>query len=134
MKVIDVVGAVILNESNQVLCALRSKNMSLPGKWEFPGGKVEVGETHKETVKREIREELSCEISVGPLITDCLHDYPNITIRLYTYDAQLISGQPIPHEHERLEWVDIASLADLDWAPADIPTVQRIMGDAANAT
>ncbi|MDF2652440.1 MAG: (deoxy)nucleoside triphosphate pyrophosphohydrolase, partial [Paenibacillus sp.] len=68
MKKIDVVGAVIFNNNNEVLCALRSQTMSLPGLWEFPGGKIEPNETPQECLVREIQEELNCSIQVGDLV------------------------------------------------------------------
>lgn len=133
VKTVEVVGAVIVNDRHEVLCALRSQAMSLAGMWEFPGGKVETGETHQETLMREIREELSCEIAVSEFVTDCLYEYPNLTVHLHTYYARVQSGVPSPQEHERLEWIGYRNLADLNWAPADLPTVQRVMADLAKA-
>lgn len=129
MKRVEVVGAVILNDFNQVLCALRSKDMSLSGMWEFPGGKVETGESHQQTLTREIREELSCEVSAGDFITECLYEYPSITVHLHTYYARLKAGTPIPQEHARLEWVRYTDLEELNWAPADLPTVKKVIAD-----
>ncbi|WP_412678900.1 (deoxy)nucleoside triphosphate pyrophosphohydrolase [Brevibacillus nitrificans] len=126
MKQIDVVGAVIVKEDNKILCALRSQEMSLPGYWEFPGGKIEQGEDPREALIREIKEELSCEVAVGELIEDIIHDYENISVHLITYLATIIHGEPKASEHERLEWVAVNDLERLDWAPADIPTVHKI--------
>lgn len=127
MKKVDVVGAVIINEEGQILCALRSSQMSLPGLWEFPGGKIEQGETPEETLVREIREELECEIEVGEFIADDVYEYPSVAVRLITYFAKVTGGVPIPKEHERLEWVDREELLKLEWAPADIPTIKKLM-------
>lgn len=85
MKQVDVVGAIITNENNEILCALRSKHMSQPGYWEFPGGKIENGEDHKEALVREIKEELLCIIEVGEYITETIYEYPNVKVRLFTY-------------------------------------------------
>ncbi|GGF95227.1 (deoxy)nucleoside triphosphate pyrophosphohydrolase [Paenibacillus abyssi] len=127
MKTVDVVGAVIINEKNEVLCALRSTDMSMPGLWEFPGGKIEPGETPGESLTREIREELNCSIAVGELVADVTHVYPAITVRLMTYKAIIVDGVPKPNEHEKLIWLPLEQLHSLEWAPADIPTVARII-------
>jgi 8-oxo-dGTP diphosphatase len=126
MKQIDVVGAVIVNDRKEVLCALRSQQMSLPGLWEFPGGKIEEGEDPCAALVREIKEELFCDIEVGNLIADIIHEYPAIKVRLITYFAKVTAEVPVATEHERLEWVSKGLLESLDWAPADIPTVKAL--------
>jgi len=128
VKTVDVVGAVILNERNEVLCALRSQRMSLPGLWEFPGGKIEPNEDPRDTLAREIREELHCSIQVGKLVADVHHQYPGIIVHLQTYFAQVVDGQPLATEHEKILWLPLDQLAGLEWAPADIPTVDRLIG------
>jgi len=127
MKQVDVVGAVITNEEGKILCALRSQQMSLPGMWEFPGGKIEQGETPEESLVREIREELECDIKVGEFITDDVYEYPTVAVRLITYFAKVISGTPAPKEHEKLEWVGKEDLMKFEWAPADLPTIRKLM-------
>ncbi len=126
MKKVDVVGAVIMNDRNEVLCALRSQTMSLPGLWEFPGGKIEPGETPERTLVREIQEELDCTIEVGALVADATHEYPNVIVRLLTYEASIIDGTPTPREHEKLIWIPLAQLDSLNWAPADLPTIEEL--------
>lgn len=126
MKQVDVVGAVIANERGEILCAQRSARMSQPGLWEFPGGKIEPGESPPESLQREIREELGCEIEVGDLVADITHGYPAVTVRLITYHARLTGGSPTPAEHAQLLWLPVSELDRLDWAPADIPTVERL--------
>lgn len=130
MRVIDVVGAVIANERGEILCAQRSPQMSQPGLWEFPGGKIEPGESPTESLQREIREELGCEIAVGGMLADTTHHYPNATIRLRTYHARLVAGAPTPREHAELRWLPPAALGALTWAPADIPAVERLQVQA----
>lgn len=127
MKKIDVVGAVILNEKNEVLCALRSQMMSMPGLWEFPGGKIEPGETPEASLIREIEEELGCTIKVGGLVADAVHGYPAIIVRLITYFATIVAGKPAAKEHEKLIWLPIHELSALEWAPADLPTIERLL-------
>ncbi|OCT16862.1 DNA mismatch repair protein MutT [Paenibacillus pectinilyticus] len=126
MKKVDVVGAVIYNEKNEVLCALRSQQMSLPGYWEFPGGKIEANETPQESLAREIKEELDCTIEVGELVVDATHEYPNVIVRLITYKAKIIDGVAIASEHEKLVWLPVNQLNELEWAPADLPTLAAI--------
>ncbi|MEH7399363.1 8-oxo-dGTP diphosphatase MutT [Gottfriedia acidiceleris] len=126
-KQIKVVGAVIRNDQNQILCALRSPEMSMPNSWEFPGGKIEKNEKPKEALVREIQEELGCEISVTELVEDVIHEYPNIIINLITYEAKIKSGSPVANEHEKIEWKEISELKELEWAPADLPTVDKLI-------
>ncbi|KXO03089.1 DNA mismatch repair protein MutT [Bacillus thuringiensis] len=122
-KRVSVVGAVIFNEKNEILCALRSPTMSLPNYWEFPGGKINEGEMPQETLIREIKEELGCLISVGEKIEEVDHEYENIIVHLATYKAYIESGIPKALEHADLKWVQIKKLLELKWVPADIPTV-----------
>ncbi|MDF9297894.1 (deoxy)nucleoside triphosphate pyrophosphohydrolase [Geobacillus stearothermophilus] len=126
-RVIHVVGAVICNEQGDVLCALRGSNMSLPNVWEFPGGKVEEGESPEAALVREIREELGCTISVGELLADVFHEYEHAIVHLRTYEALLTDGEPRAREHAELRWVPLQALRSLEWAPADIPTVEALL-------
>jgi 8-oxo-dGTP diphosphatase len=125
-KLIEVVGAVIQNGEGQILCALRSATMSQPGLWEFPGGKIDLGELPEATLVREIEEELGCRIEVGGLVADCTYAYPALTVRLRTYWSRIVSGEAVPTEHEKVEWLDIPALLSLEWAPADLPTVEAL--------
>lgn len=124
-KSIHVVGAIIENERDEILCALRSPEMTLPNYWEFPGGKIEAGESKKEALKREIREELECTIEVYDHIEDTIYEYEKIIVRLETYMAKIISGTAVATEHARLKWVSKKDLSTLNWAPADIPAVKK---------
>jgi 8-oxo-dGTP diphosphatase len=126
MKKVNVVGAVIRNEAREILCALRSQSMSLPGLWEFPGGKIELNETPEESLIREIQEELNCLIELGDLVAEATYAYPTIIVRLFTFHAQIVSGDPIPNEHEKLIWLPLDKLHTLDWAPADLPTIEAL--------
>ncbi|RJX38785.1 (deoxy)nucleoside triphosphate pyrophosphohydrolase [Paenibacillus pinisoli] len=126
-KTIHVAGAVIRNQDGYVLCALRSRTMSMPGLWEFPGGKLEAEETAEQCLVREIEEELGCIIQVGRLIADVVHEYPTIRVRLVTYESSLASGTPAAREHERLIWLPVNRLTELEWAPADLPTVDALI-------
>jgi len=129
MKQIDVAGAVIFNEKKEILCAQRSSSMSLPGLWEFPGGKIEPGESPESCLVREIREELGCQIEVHERIADATHQYPNLAVLLITHRAKIIEGAPAPKEHAQLVWLPLSELPSLEWAPADIPTVRALLGE-----
>ncbi|MGD6867525.1 MULTISPECIES: (deoxy)nucleoside triphosphate pyrophosphohydrolase [Bacillus cereus group] len=123
---ISVVGAVIFNENNEVLCALRSPTMTLPNYWEFPGGKIKKGEEPQVALVREIKEELGCAITVDEKVEEIEYEYETIIVHLTTYKAQIIEGIPKALEHTELRWVSVKDLNNLNWAPADIPTVESL--------
>ncbi|MGE9809240.1 MULTISPECIES: (deoxy)nucleoside triphosphate pyrophosphohydrolase [unclassified Janibacter] len=124
-KQISVVGAVIVRDG-LILCAERGPQGSLGGKWEFPGGKIEPGETARAALAREIDEELECQITVGDLITTTTHDYDFGTVTLTTFWCELVAGEPVLTEHASVRWLAAGDLSELDWAPADIPAVQLV--------
>lgn len=126
-KHIQVVAAVIQNEQGELFCAQRSTNMTLPNFWEFPGGKIEEGESNAEALIREIKEELQCNIEVYEQIEDTFYEYNTWTIRLKTYWAKIINGKPILSEHAAFKWLPYEALQQLNWAPADIPTVRKVV-------
>src|SRR5699024_2684862 len=113
-KRIDVVGAVIV-KNGKVLAVQRGPGKALPGKWEFPGGKIEADETPEEALSRELSEELLCDASVGDFITTTAYDYPFGTVVLSTYFCELGSVSPQLTEHADLRWLDPQELHSLDW-------------------
>ncbi|MEH6781275.1 MAG: (deoxy)nucleoside triphosphate pyrophosphohydrolase [Rhodoglobus sp.] len=129
-KQIDVVGAVIVRD-DLVLCAQRGPGGALPGMWEFPGGKIEAGETARDALAREITEELECEVAVGELITTTTHEYDFGIVVLTTFYCELLSGTPVLTEHAEVVWLSPAELSALEWAPADIPAVELIQKAAS---
>ena len=92
--------------------------------WEFPGGKVEPGESPRDALVREISEELGCRIRVGEELTTTTYAYEFATVTLTTYWCDLESGEPAPSEHAELRWLGPADLDQLHWAPADLPSVE----------
>ena len=124
VKIIPVVCAII-EQDGLVLCALRSERMSLPGKWEFPGGKLEVNELPEEALIREIKEELNIEIKIIEALPIAEHAYvPEKIIQLIPYRCVIVSDEiPTPTEHSELRWMKKDELPQLDWAAADIPIV-----------
>ncbi|MCM3322253.1 (deoxy)nucleoside triphosphate pyrophosphohydrolase [Cytobacillus kochii] len=125
-KTVHVVGAIIENEKYEIFCALRSPEMSLANYWEFPGGKIEEGETPEQALEREIQEEFSCLIQVGSKVEDTVYEYENVIVRLETYKAELKKGQPTALEHAATKWVTREEITNLNFAPADIPAVKKI--------
>lgn len=125
-KLVHVVGAIIENENNEILCALRGPEMTLPNYWEFPGGKIEEGETKEEALKREIQEELGCTIKVFDAVEDTTYEYDKFIVRLETFMSKVISGTPVISEHAEIKWVSREELPLLNWAPADIPAIEKL--------
>lgn len=123
---IEVVAAVI--ESNgRYLIARRSAEKSLGGKWEFPGGKVEPGETHAQALEREMREEFGVRISAGRVISSQPHAYPSFTIRLTALLSETMDPIAASTDHDRIEWVRATELASYELAEADLPIVALLI-------
>lgn len=124
MLTIDVTCAIIV-ENQKVLCVQRSEKMSLPLKWELPGGKVELNETPEECLIREIQEELGIMIEIKKKLDNNVHRYSkNLTINLIPFLCQIQEGNLTLKEHRQGKWLEKSQLEDLDWAEADIPIVR----------
>ncbi|MEW4211600.1 (deoxy)nucleoside triphosphate pyrophosphohydrolase [Priestia megaterium] len=121
------VTAAIIKDENRLLIAKRHSKDPLGGKWEFPGGKIEPGETPQECLVREIKEELGVEVKIGPFYDDNVYSTQDHNIHLSFYWAKVINGEVIPVVHDDLKWTTIEELANFDFAPADIPIVKRLM-------
>ena len=127
MKKIRVVAAVIRavnNENKPVIFATQRGYGEFKGGWEFPGGKIESGETPQQALKREIMEELDTEIAVGELI-DTL-DYPNFHLSMDCFWCEVIHGELILNEAEDAKWLTMEHLADVKWLPADVTLIEKI--------
>jgi 8-oxo-dGTP diphosphatase len=125
---IQVVAAVIF-QNDKVLSVQRTEHekeyVSL--KWEFPGGKVEVGESLEEALVREIREELSVDIEVSEFLMTVEHTYPDFHLTMHVFKCVLDQGEITLNEHVALKWLSLDELDQLDWAAADIPVVEFLM-------
>lgn len=127
-RMIQVVAAVIENEAQEILCALRSPTMSIPNVWEFPGGKVEKDEDIFVALKREITEELNCTIKDLEFFHENIHDYESFTVQLIAIKCKIATGTPKSSEHSKIIWLKREYLNSLKWAPADIPAVEKLIG------
>lgn len=127
-KLVKVVAAIIENDQNEILCALRSPEMSIPNMWEFPGGKVEVNEDIYSALKREIDEELDCKIETSnEIFNDNTHEYEIFIINLLSIKCRVVAGTPSKSEHSKLIWLKRENLDSLKWAPADVPAVKQLI-------
>lgn len=126
-KTIKVVAAIIENENKEILCALRSPEMSLPNLWEFPGGKVESGESLFDAIEREIHEELNCKVKAVDLFDENTHEYEKVIVNLIGIKCKLVDGVPTAREHSKLIYLNKENLSSLVWAPADIPIVENLI-------
>ena len=124
----SVVAAAIFRD-NRVLCVQRPKHTKeyKPLKWEFPGGKVEFGESREEALVREIREELSVDIEVSEFLMTVEHTYPDFHLTMHVFGCVLNQGEITLNEHITLKWLSVDELDQLDWADADIPVVKSLM-------
>lgn len=129
MKTIRVVAAVIRavnNENKPVIFATQRGYGEFKGGWEFPGGKIEFGETPQQALKREIMEELDTEIAVGELIDTIEYDYPNFHLSMDCFWCEVIRGELILKEAEDAKWLTKEHLADVKWLPADVTLIENI--------
>ena len=125
-KQINVVGAIIV-KNGKILCAQRGYDKSLPELWEFPGGKIEIGESTSQALKREIREELLLELANDIeefMFTSYEYDFG--IVNLTTFICHIQNGEPTLTEHIEIKWLNKIELDQIDWAPADIPTVYKL--------
>ena len=126
MKTIKVVAAVIMKEG-RVFATQRGYGEFKDG-WEFPGGKVEAGESPEEALCREIREELEVEVNVGDLIDTIEYDYPAFHLSMKCYACTIAGGSPHLLEHEAARWLSADQLDSVAWLPADITLIPKIAG------
>lgn len=129
MKTIRVVAAIIkaVNDNSEpIIFATQRGYGDFKGGWEFPGGKIEEGETPQDALKREIMEELETEITVGELIDTIEYDYPTFHLSMDCFWAEIVSGDLVLTEHEAAKWLTKDELDSVEWLPADITLIEKI--------
>ena len=129
MKIVKVVAAVIKAvdaNGEPIIFATQRGYGEFKGGWEFPGGKIEVGETPQEALKREIVEELDTEISVGESIETIEYDYPEFHLSMDCFWCEIVDGDLVLKEHEDAKWLTKEQLEDVEWLPADITLIEKI--------
>jgi 8-oxo-dGTP diphosphatase len=120
------VTAAILIQKGKCLIAKRSSTDTLANLWEFPGGKIETGETPEECLQREMEEELSIRVDVGPFFADSVYHYAGGTIRLMAYLVYWQGSNLELRVHDSIAWVDSTNIDDYNFAPADVPIKKRL--------
>lgn len=128
MKKIEVVAAIIYFE-DEILCAQRPKNKLsyISEKFEFPGGKIEQGETQKEALKRELLEELNILTDIKTHFITVVHEYPDFELTMHGYICEVKTKELKLNEHISQKWLTLSELNNLDWAAADIPIVNKLI-------
>ena len=127
MKHVEVVAAIVMKDQ-KILAVQKgaAKKEYMSFKWEFPGGKVEAGETLETALKREMLEELNLIVQPENVLITIEHDYPDFHLKMHCFICAYLEGDLILHEHIKAVWLDITELNHLDWAEADIPVVPEI--------
>lgn len=124
MKTVKVAAAII-QKDNQIFATQRGYGDFKDG-WEFPGGKIEPGETPEEAVVREIKEELDTKITIRKLVHVVEYDYPEFHLTMYCYLCEVVSGQLVLKEHEAAKWLTKDTLRSVKWLPADVDLIEKL--------
>lgn len=124
MKTIEVVAAVICHE-DKIFATQRGYGEFKDG-WEFPGGKIEPGETPAQALVREIKEELDLEIKVGVLLEIVEYDYPKFHLKMHCFLCTMKTGEMVLKEHEAAKWLTKETLDSVDWLPADLSLIDKL--------
>jgi 8-oxo-dGTP diphosphatase len=125
-----VAAGLILDDTGRLLACRRPEGKHLGGKWEFPGGKVEDGESPAAALVRELEEELGIAVEPGRALSPVVWDYGRGPIRLHPFVCRIVAGELQPHEHSEIRWCSRDELPALDWAAADVPILAEWLGRA----
>ena len=128
LKNIVVTGAII-QEGKTFLIARRGPNEKSPGMWEFPGGKLEEGESLQECIKRELKEELSIDAVIGELYCSYTYRYPHVSYQLYFYNITSFKGELAKFAHDKLEWERLENFNKYHFLPGDDPVIEKLISD-----
>jgi len=120
------VVAALVRDGTKILMSRRRPDQPMPNLWEFPGGKVEPGESPTDALAREVREELGCEVAVGRIHEVVFHAYPDFDLYMLVYEARVVSGTARAVDVAEIAWVDAARLPELDLLPADYPLARAL--------
>lgn len=129
-QIVPVVAALIWNEDRFLICQ-RPANKARGLLWEFVGGKVEAGETKEQALVRECREELNITLSVGSVFMEVVHEYPDITVHLTLFNAEINEGEPQLLEHNDMRWITASEIPQYEFCPADKDILEKIIGISA---
>lgn len=125
MKTIEVVAAIIQSDNHEILATKRGYG-EFVNLWEFPGGKIESGETRREALLREIKEELLLDIAIGEHFITVEYDYPNFHLLMHCYLCTIIGGTIELTEHKDSRWLNHSNLNSVEWLPADITIIEKL--------
>lgn len=121
------VTAAIIQRDGKILAARRKPGSHMAGFWEFPGGKIEPGESPEECLRRELKEELSIDVAIGSFFDESCYDYGSKQVRLLCYYVEYLRGTFSLSDHDEIKWLPVGQLLKLNWAPADIPVVKKLV-------
>lgn len=121
------VAAAIIEKDGRFLIARRKKGKHLGDKWEFPGGKIEMGETPEECLRRELEEEFGIAAEISGFVAESVFDYGDRKVRLVGYRAHYLSGEFRPNAHEEIVWIAPGEFGNFDFAEADVPLIEKIL-------
>lgn len=126
----EVVAALIWRGNRFMICR-RPEGKARAGLWEFVGGKAEQGETLAEALVRECHEEIGVTVAVGDVYMTVTHDYPDLSVHLTLFRAEIVQGEPAPLEHQAIAWITASEIDDYDFCPADVEIIARLKSDPA---